>query len=238
VLPDQTRPSILYVIYASAVMFWLVLLLMAYILALRSYHALRGAYRERRKAFFRKGVELVLLEEPLESVLEAFRPRRPFDQEIVQEVLLDSMRQLQGPPFDALREAAIRLGSIDRNLHRLRSWSRHTRGRAMEALGVMRAEGAIVQILDILEHETLDLKLVALRALACIKDPATLPYFVKTAQELPPPMLTRVGSMMLEFGHPAVPHVQKLINMHPGAFAPRVLEEMLKGVASDLETPS
>jgi hypothetical protein len=51
-------------------------------------------------------------------------------------------------------------------------------------------------------------------------------------------MLTRIGSLMLEFGPPAVPHVQRLINMHPGAFAPRVLEEMLRGVASDLETPT
>ena len=213
-------------------------MLAAYILVLRSYHAVRAAYRERRKAFFRKGVELVLLEEPLEAVVEAFRPRRPFDADISQEVLLDAMRQLQGPPFEALREAASRVGIIERNLRRLRSWDRHARGRAMDALGTMRAEGAVVRILDNLEGEPLDLKLVALRSLAAIKDPATLPYFVKTAHGLPPPMLTRIGSLMLEFGPPAVPHVQRLINMHPGAFAPRVLEEMLRGVASDLETPT
>jgi len=235
VLLRDTRPVILYVIYASIGIFWLVLALFAYIVCLRTYHAVRGDYRDQRKRYFRKGVELVLLEEPLEAVLEAFRPLRPFDTGISFEVMLESMRQLKGSPFETLREAAFRFGFMDGCLTRLRSRDRHERGKAMEALGVMKAEGAIVQIIDILETERLDLKLVALRALASIGDPVTLPYFVKTAQLLPPAMLTRVGSLMLEFGQPAVPHVQKLINMHPGAFAPRVLEEMLKIVAIDIE---
>lgn len=240
VLPPDAgaRVSLVFVIYASIVLFWLVVALFVYMLLFRSYHRLRTAYRSRRKAFYQQGVELVLMEEPFEKILEAFRPRRRlFDAEIAHEVMLDAMRYLQGPPFDSIREAAYRLGYVEDRVRDLRSRDRHRRGRAMEALGLMRTPQAIVPLLDVLEKEFLDLRLVALRALANIGDPAALPYFLKAADTLPPAMLTRVASLMLEFGPPAHRHIRELMRRRPEAFPPRVLEELLKQIATDIERP-
>ncbi|MFA6030706.1 MAG: HEAT repeat domain-containing protein [Elusimicrobiota bacterium] len=240
VLPPEAgaRISLVFVIYASIVLFWLVVALFAYMLLFRSYHRVRTAYRNRRKDFFKQGVELVLMEEPFEKVVEAFRPRRPLDADIAHEVMLESMRYLQGPPFETIREAAYRLGYVADRIRDLDSRDRHCRGRAMEALGLMKTSQAIVALLSIVEKEHLDLRLVALRALANIGDPAALPYFLRTARTLPPAMLTRVASLMLEFGPAAHRHIRELMRLYPQAFPPRVLEELLKQFAADIERPA
>jgi hypothetical protein len=97
----------------------------------------------------------------------------------------------------------------------------------------MRAPQAVVGILDILGREPMDMKLVALRSLAAIGNPAVLPYFLKAADRLPPPMLPRLASLMLEFGAPARHWIGELINRHREAFPPRVIQEVLKETAAD-----
>lgn len=228
------RLSILFVIYASIVLFVLVSLLFAYVGLFKAYHLMRQSYREKRKALFRKGIELALMEEPVEQIVEALRPRRPLDAEIVEDVLVDSMRHLKGPPFEALREAALRLGCIERNLRWLKSRERHLRGRAMETLGLMRSKQGGQAILATLSLQPIDLQLVAMRALTSIGDAAALPRFLEICDKLPEPMLTRVASLMLDFGPAAHPHIRELFNKHPGAFPPRVFEEVLKELASDM----
>jgi hypothetical protein len=229
------RLSLLMVIYMSIVFFWLVVALFVYIGLFKTYHTIRRAYREERRALYQDGIEKVLMEEPLDQIVDFFRPRRWGDLDIVQELLVESMRHLKGAPFDTLREAALRLGMIDHNLRRLRSRSHHTRGHALEALGLLRASQAIVAIIDILDGETQDLRIVALRSLAAIGDPAALPYFVKACDGLPAPLLMRVASLMLEFGPVSHKSVARLINAHPEAFPPRILIQILKEIALDLE---
>ncbi|MFA6091763.1 MAG: hypothetical protein WCU88_02530 [Elusimicrobiota bacterium] len=229
------RSSLLFVLYASLCLFWIVITLFVYMLIFRIYHSLRSAYREKRKELFRQGVELTLLEEPLEKVMDAFRPRRPGDLDISQEVLLEAACHLKGPPFDMLRETAYRLGFMEENLRSLRSRSRHRRGRAMEALGILRSSQAIVSLLDILDHEALDLQLTALRALAAINDPVVLPYFMRICDRLPPALLPRLISLMLEFGSAAHPHVRELLIRHANRFSSRSYAEALKEIAQGLE---
>ncbi|OGR57114.1 MAG: hypothetical protein A2X36_15000 [Elusimicrobia bacterium GWA2_69_24] len=229
------RLSLLMVIYMSIVFFWLVVALFVYIGLFKSYHALRRSYRDLRKAVYQEGIEKVLMEEPLEQLVEFFRPRRWGDLDIIQEVLTESMRHLKGAPFDTLREVALKMGLIDHNLRRLSARSHHERGHALEALGLLRAPQAIVAIIDILDEETQDLRIVALRSLAAIGDPAALPYFVKACDGLPAPLLMRVASLMLEFGPISHRSIQRLINAHPEAFPPRILIPILKEIALDLE---
>ena len=228
--------SFQFVVLTTIVLFWIVLLLIAYMLGLRLYYHLKQTYRARRRKLYDPAIEMVLLEEPFEKILEALRPKRWGDAEIVQEVMLDSMDQLIGSPFETLQRAAFELGIVERNLKMLKSKVKLRRGKAMEALGIMRIFPAVVPILQILPKQTKDMKLVALRALARIGDPKTLPYFVRTASALPPAMLPRLASLMLEFGAPALPAIKTLVSQNSKAFPPRVLQLLLAETAIAQET--
>lgn len=237
-IPDTGRLSILLIIYMSIVFFWAVVALFLYIGLFKAYHRLRRSYRERRKDLFRRGIELTLMEEPYEQVREAFRPRRIGDLDIAQEVLVDSVRHLTGTPRDTLCRTAFELGFVEHNLRRLKARNRHRRGRAMEALGVLKCPQAIVAILSILDKESLDLKIVALRSLAAIGDPAALPYFLKAADRLPSTLIPRLASLMLEFGPRSHPYVQQLVNKHGDEFPSLLFEELLKELASGMQAPA
>ena len=228
--------SLQFVVLTTIILFWIALILICYMLLLRLYYHLRRAYMDRRRKLYEPAIEMVLLEEPFEKILETLRPKRWGDAEVVQEVMLDSMDQLIGGPFETLQRAAFMLGIMERNLKMLRSKTKLRRGKAMEALGVMRATPAVVPILLILPKQTRDMKLVALRALARIGDAKTLPYFVRTANSLPPAMLPRLASLMLEFGAPGLPSIKAIVSQHAKAFPPRVLQ-LLLAEAAVVQTP-
>lgn len=232
----EGRPSLQFVVLTSILLFWLVALLAAYMISFRAYHALRRRWRERRKAFFQTGVEAVLMEEPLDAVLRTLRPRYPGDLDVLQDVLCESMRHLLGSPLDALCAVAHRLGLIERNLRLINARNRHARGRALEALGLMRAQAAVAPLVKAVYEERMDLKLVALRSLALIGEPAVLPHFIIASDRLAPPMLPRLASLMLEFGPQARPRVAELVARHPAAFPPRVMQLVLVQTA-DSEAP-
>lgn len=221
------RPSLQLLVVASLALMWLVSALFVYILVLRGYYGLRGRYREGRRALYQVHVEKALFDAPAAELAEGFRPRRWGDLDVIEEVLLEHMRHLEGPPFEALRGVAVGLGLLERNLRRLRSAGRHRRGRAMHALGVMRAREGVAGLLEALETETLDLRIVALRALAAVGDPAALPHFITASDRLSPPLRLRLASLMLEFGPPARQAIPQLIARHPGSFPVRVAEAII-----------
>lgn len=229
----EGRPSMAFVIVSTVVLLWIVLTMSAYLIVLRCWIRLRKDYRERRAALYRPAVELVLMEEPYETVLAALRPRRWGDGDIVQEVIADSMRHLQGYPFTILCRAAAELGFIDDNMRLLRSLDRHRRGHAMERLGLYRAADATPAIVTLLEKEELDMKLVALRALAEIGDPKALPHFVTVARAMPPGLLPRTASLMLEFGAPGRDAVRELMNARAEDFPATSVPDLLKELAQD-----
>jgi hypothetical protein len=235
----EGRLSFQLVIATNIVLFWIALVLCVFMILFRTFHHFRARYRARRRLLYDPAIEKVLMEEPLDDVIAALKPRRWGDESVVQDVMVDSMRHLKGPPFEILRTAATQLGFVDRNLKALHAHAKFRRGIAMEALGVMRAPQAVVGIIDILAREPMDMKLVALRALAGIGNPAVLSYFVKAADDIPPTMLPRLASLMLEFGPACRPWIGELINRHRDSFPPRVLQEILRGVAFDftLEGP-
>ncbi|MBI5622242.1 MAG: HEAT repeat domain-containing protein [Elusimicrobia bacterium] len=233
----EMRSSLMLVIYLCFLLFGSVVILALYIFCLKAYHRLRRGYRDERKKFFQQGIELLLMEEPFEAVLAAFQPVRPGDVDIVQELILHSMRFITGPPFDILRKVAHKLGIIERNLKLLSSMDRHARGRAVENLGIMRATQAIVPILGMLKRESNDIRMVALRSLALIRDPRALPYFHHAAKDLPPPLLPRVASIMLEFGPRANSHLVRLVETHRSVFPPLMLEELLRELAASSRRP-
>jgi hypothetical protein len=175
------------------------------------------------------------MEEPPEKVLATLAPKRWGDGDVVQTVMLDAMRHLEGPPFEALKNAAVKLGFMDRNLALLGARNKLKRGNAMEALGIMRAHEAMVAIIAMLPKQPRDMKLVALRSLALIGDPFSLTYYEREAETLPPTMLPRVASLMLEFGPQAQPFIRKLIKDRPEAFPPRVMRLLLREAAFTVE---
>jgi hypothetical protein len=223
-------------VLASLFLFWTVIALTAYMALFRTYHRVRRDYRASRAAVYRPAIELVLMEEPFETVLAALRPRRAGDADVVQEVMVDSMRHLGGAPFDTLQRAARELGFIDANVAALRSPRRHRRGRALDLLGVMRSKDSVPAILAALDEQLLDQKLVALRALAAIGDVSALRAFVAQAEILPPPLLPRLVSLMFEFGAPGRAAVAEIINRHPRQFPPGFVKDILMQFADDFGT--
>jgi hypothetical protein len=210
----------------------LVCVLSAYTLSFKIAQRAWARYRQARKRRYQGGIEMALMEADVADVTRALRPRRPGDGLIVEELLLNFIRQLRGPAFDRLQHAAIRLGIVERNLKRLRSPSRYARGRALYALGELRVAEAVAPIVAALPNERLDLKLVALRALAAIGDPAAIPHFLAAAEQLPKAMSVRLASLILEFGAPGRSGVNALIARDPASFPPRVLVEILQLAAA------
>ncbi len=222
-----------FVIVATIVLLLIVLAMSAYLLILRARIRLRSRYRAGRAALYRPGIEFVLMEEPYGAVLEALRPRRWGDDDIVQEVMVESMRHLEGEPFETLRRAAGDLGFVADNERRLDSRDRHRRGHAMERLGLLRAKKAVPRIVELLLVEKMDLQLVALRALAAIGDPSVLPHFVAVAGRMPPGLLPRTASIMLEFGAPGRDAVRELMNLRAADFPEASVPDLLKSLAQD-----
>jgi hypothetical protein len=216
-----------FVVFSTIVLFWITVILIAFMLLLRLYYHLRREYLDRRRKLYEPAIALALMEEPREKIMEALRPRRLGDMEVVENVILDSIRHLTGTPFSSLQAAAFKLGIVERNLKRMHSKNKLQAGQGMEALGIMRAPQAVVAIISLLPKLRQDMKLVALRALALVGDNKTLPYFMKSAGALPPAVLPRLASLMLEFGSVAIPYITKLVNQNPGAFPPRIMKILL-----------
>ncbi|MDE2491981.1 MAG: hypothetical protein KGM24_14130 [Elusimicrobia bacterium] len=202
----------------------------------RAYHRTRAHYRERRAALYRPGIEAALMEEPADAVCAILRPRRWGDADIVQEVMVEAMRHLEGGAFETLRQAALRLGLSERALRDLRARDRHRRGRALDRLGVLRPAEAVPAILSVLDEQPLELKLVALRALAALGDHTVLPRLVREADALPPPLLPRLISLLLEFDAPGRRAAVDLINRHPRAFPPSAVRDILRHLSVDFGT--
>jgi hypothetical protein len=221
-----------FIVLTTVVLFWIVVALISFMLLMRLYYHVKRVRMDKRRKVYEPAIELVLTEAPQADIVEALRPRKSSDMEVVQEVILDSMQPLVGGPFDALQAAAFELGFRDRALKRLKSRSKFKRSQAMEALGIMRAKDAIGQIGKIIPDQTLDMKLVALRALALIGDPSALPLLLDTADSLPPAMLPRLASLMLEFEGSAAPYIKKLIDSHSASFPPRILKLLLAQAAA------
>ena len=231
----EGRFSLRFVILSSFALLFAVLLLTAYMIVFRTYQRARVRYRASRAALYRPAIEQVLMEEPFDAVVATLRPRRMGDLEIIQEVLIGSMRHLEGAPFETLKLAADRLGLIELDIAALRAPGRDRRGRAMDALGVLRSTRALPALVAALDREALDLKLVALRALAAIGDPSVLPAFIAEADRLPPTLLPRLVSLAFEFNADGRRAAIEIINRHSNAFSPASVRDILMMLASDFE---
>lgn len=226
------RFSIQLLIVSTSLLFLFVVLLGLYMLAFRAYEGARLRRREARAALYRPAVEMVLMEEPLEKVRNALRPRLKTDMPVIQDIIVETMRNLEGPPLEILRQVCEDLGFVDRNLAGLKAFGTRNRAIALESLGVMRAHRAIPAMVETLQREThLDMKLIALRALASTQDAEALPAFIAQSSELPTPLLPRLASLMLAFGAPGRKALSELVERRPDAFPPSVLKDILLQVA-------
>lgn len=228
--------SLAFVVWTSIGLFWIVILLAIYMLFYRTYYNLSRRYEKSRKALYDPAVEKVIMEEPLSEIIAILRPRRWGDEWIVQGVILEAARHLTGPPFLTLQSVSEQLGFLARDMRELGSRNAHKRGRAMEALGIMRCAEASGKLRELLLSEPMNLKLVALRALTAIGDPAILPSFISVSDLLQPSVMVRLASLMLEFGRPGREAIVSLVNRHPEGFHPRALAELLRELASNMES--
>lgn len=196
------------------------------------YDRFRAQYRCGRAAFAEEALRRGPADATGEELARVLRPRRPGDAAIMEEALLKSMRLPRGPVFERLRLAAVSLGLVERNLRRLRSRRPHERGRAMRALGILRVPEAVPALCAVLDGERLDLKLIALRALAEIGDPAAIPYLIAAAYQLPRAMIVGLGALLMEFGPPGRRGIQTLVARFPSSFPPQVMMDLLRQVAA------
>jgi len=229
------RPSMAFVIAVTILLLFVVLAMSAYLLILRAALRQRLRYRARRAELYRPGIELVLMEEPYELVLAALRPRRWGDGDIVQEVMFESIRYLKGPPYETLRRAAMELGFVAVNLSHLYSRDLHRRGHAIERLGLLRAETAIPRLFELILVDRMDLKLVALRALAAIGDPSVLPRFMSLTDRLPPALLPSAAALMIEFGDPGRNAARELLTLRKAEFPTASIPTLLALLAQEWE---
>lgn len=165
----------------------------------------------------------------LSAALEA---RFPGEEGLVDEALLSVLRKTEGAGAGLLREAAARRGLVERKLRELSSPRRQERARAMQALGLLKAKQAVAPMLTAFEGEPLELKLVALKALADIGDPGAVAYYVSAAYMLPRYMVVPLASLLLRLGPPGRRGVQTLIARFPSSFPPRVMMEVLREAAA------
>lgn len=163
----------------------------------------------------------------------ALEPRSSGDEGLADEALLAVLRRTEGAGAGLLREAAGRRGLVERKLRDLSSPRREERARAMQALGLLRAKKAVAPILTSFEGEPLEVKLVALKALADIGDPGAVAYFISAAYVLPRYMVVPLASLLLRLGPPGRRGVQTLIARFPASFPPRVMMDVLREAAAD-----
>lgn len=233
----EGRADIGLILLAAIALFWVVVALAAYMMLFRAVTRARRDYRAARARLYAPAVEAALMEEPYERVRDLLRPRRLGDLEIAQETVVEPMRHLVGAPHDLLRRAAEEHGMVAHDLRALCSWNEHHRGRALDALGAMKIARARDAVAACLRRpgETLEIKLVALRTLAALGDPASLADFHEQADLLPQPLLPRLASLALEFDRPGAAAAARIITRHPKPFPPAALAEFLQRVAAVLE---
>lgn len=229
----EGRPSLRFIVLATVALSVVAMLMALYLIVLRAWLHYRARWRAERAKVYQPAIEMTLMEEPHAKVLEALRPRRPLDADVVQEVMTESMNHLQGAPFEELRVCAVELGFIAANLRALASYDPHRRGTAMERLGLMRAKEAVGPITATLLGESLELKLVGLRALAAIGDERSLDSFLAVAEKVPAGLLPRLASLMLEFGAPGRDAVRELLNRRSKDFPPASVPDLLQELAQD-----
>lgn len=190
----------------------------------------RAAYRGSRRKVYEDALRAALAGDG--DVTAALEPRLPGDGDVIDESLLAVLRGAQGPQAALLQDAAQRRGLVERNLRELASPRRRERVRAMQTLGLLRAKPAVAPILSAFEGETLDVKLVALKALADIGDPQAVAYFVSAAYTLPRYMVVPLASLLLRLGPQGRRGVQTLIARFPACFPPRVMMDVLREAAA------
>ena len=94
----EGRLSFKLVLATSVVLFWIAFVLFILTILFRTYQHLRSLYRAGRRKLYDPAIEKILMEEPLEDVIAALKPRRWGDESVVQEVMVDNMRYSKAPP--------------------------------------------------------------------------------------------------------------------------------------------
>lgn len=200
-------------------------------LLIKAFRRVEARARRYKRKEYEGAVTAALAEPAPESLAAALAPRRRGEADVAEEALLAVLREARGPQAQRLREAALRGGVYERNLKALQSSERGERVRAMQALGTLRAKQAVAPILTSFEGEELDVKLVALKALADIGDPGAVPYFVSAAYFLPRVMVVPLAAMLPRFGPPGRRGVQTLVARFPASFPPKVMMDLLRQAA-------
>lgn len=201
--------------------------------ALNAFQRARARSRRYKRKEYEDAMTAALAAPAPEALAAALSPRRGGEAEVVEEALLAVLRDARAPQAQRLREAALLGGLYERNLRALRSPERGERVRAMQVLGALRAKQAVAPILTSFDGEDLDVKLVALKALADIGDPGAVPYFVSAAYLLPRVMVVPLAAMLPRFGPPGRRGVQTLVARFPASFPPKVMMDLLRQAAAE-----
>lgn len=202
-------------------------------LVVKAFQRVGARARRYQRKQCEDAVTAALAEPAPEALAAALAPLRRGEAEVAEEALLAVLREARGPQAQRLREAALRAGVYERNLKALQSSERGERVRAMQALGTLRAKQAVAPILTSFEGEELDVKLVALKALADIGDPGAVSYFVSAAYFLPRVMIVPLAAMLPRFGPPGRRGVQTLVARFPASFPPKVMMDLLRQAAAE-----
>lgn len=183
------------------------LLLLLLVLLLVQRLARDAAFQRRRRimARHRSLVDAVLEPELPEGTLErlAVIPARHIP--VVAALLLAPLRVVTGTLVERLREAARRMGLIDRWLSELghRRWWR--RAEAARALGLMREPSAVDRLIAALDDDHEEVRAAAVDALGMSGDRRAIPALLSRVQDQSRHQRARIVEALRQFGEAGTP---------------------------------
>jgi HEAT repeat protein len=173
-------------------------------LALRWTQQISARRRAHREAHWQPLVEDFVLEErPLPSA-------RHRDLQAVLDLLLRYADVLRGPEADRITAFLEEDGYVALALHDLGSRGQWKRARAAERLGRMRSTRAVPFLIDAMQDDSADVRVVAARALATIGDPRAIPSLAAALGDPSRWTASNVASELIALGLDAVPTLQQI----------------------------
>jgi HEAT repeat protein len=195
---------------------------------------LRG--REQRR---KERVELVWRERIDQLLLDgiALPPAERREQPVLLELLLRYLDLLRGPEAGLLTAYLEDEGYVARAVEGLRSRNRWTRAMSAVQLGRMRSDTGVAALVDLMDDESADVRMVAARSLAAIGDPAAVDALTAALADPSRWTATTVAADLVEMGPAAVPTLIEIAassdSGRPGAHAAAVTAVRVLGEIRD-----
>lgn len=176
-----------------------VLLLALFLLCERGVAALRSRRARRREPLLTRMVYRSI--QVVSANASEFAALSRLDRRLVRGILLRLSLDLRGETADAIAVLYRRLGFLQADLKRLRSWRASTRADAVADLGVIRATDALPALLERLQDSQVRVRQTAVWAVGQAGRPENLAHLVRLLGDPSRVVARRVEEVLAERGH-------------------------------------